>query len=89
MSKRPSRTQPGPHRPIPPYPPIDPALTYPISRLRDWGFGARTVAAMQRQGLRTLRFGKWKFIKGSTLVAFLESASKADQDAPETREADR
>ncbi|NMC19606.1 MAG: hypothetical protein GYA33_04230 [Thermogutta sp.] len=76
MSKRPSRTQPGPHRPIPPYPPIDPHVTYPIRRLADWGFGPRSVARMQRLGLPVLRFGKWKFVRGRDLIAFLESASK-------------
>ncbi|NMC21992.1 MAG: hypothetical protein GYA33_16420 [Thermogutta sp.] len=78
MSKRPSRTQPGPHRPIPPYPPIDPALTYPISRLRDWGFGPRSVAKMQREGLPVLRYGRWKFISGQALIEFLANAGKAE-----------
>jgi len=64
--------QPGPHRPAPPCPPIDPALTYPIRRLGDWSFGARTVAKMQKEGLRVLKYSKWKFVRGADLIAFLE-----------------
>jgi len=70
--KRPTSNQAGAHRPRPPYPPIDPALVYPWQRLSDWGFGARTVAAMQRDGLSVLRFSKWKFVTGTALVKFLE-----------------
>jgi len=67
-----SRNIAGPHRQPPPCPPIDPEKVYPIRRLGDWGFGARTVATMQRDGLRVLSFSKWKFVRGSDLVAFLE-----------------
>jgi hypothetical protein len=52
-------------------PPIDPRLVYPIRRLGDWGFGARTVAAMQRDGLPVLRYSKWKYVRGDALIAFL------------------
>ena len=27
---------------------------------------------MQRDGLKVLRFSKWKFVKGSDVIAFLE-----------------
>ena len=73
---KPSRNQFGPHRPAPPCPPIDPGLVYPFRRLIDWGFGARTVAGMQRDGLKVLRFSKWKFVRGSDLIVFLESAGR-------------
>ena len=66
------RNAAGPHRPTPPCPPIDPALTYPIRRLADWGWGARSVARMQREGLKVLRFSKWRFVRGVDLLAFLE-----------------
>jgi hypothetical protein len=62
----------GPHRPAPPCPPIDPSMVYPIRRLGDWGWGARSVAAMQRAGLPVLKFSKWKFVTGKSLVEFLE-----------------
>ena len=65
----------GPHRPAPPCPPIDPSMVYPIRRLADWGFGARTVAAMQRAGLPVFKFSKWKFVTGKALVEFLERAA--------------
>jgi hypothetical protein len=64
-------TTPGPHRPPPPVPPIDPALVYPIRRLADWGFGARTIAKMQKCGLRMIQFSKWKFFRGADLIDFL------------------
>lgn len=70
----------GPHRPTPPYPAIDPSMTYPIRRLADWGFGARTVAAMQRDGLPVLRFSKWRFVSGKALVEFLERAAVATRE---------
>jgi hypothetical protein len=76
--------QAGPHRPTPPCPPIDPALFYPIRRLGDWGFGARTVATMQRAGLRVLRFSKWKFVAGSDLIAFLGRDSDSISGAEST-----
>ena len=50
-------------------------MTYPISRLRDWGWGSRSVARMQRDGLPVLRFSKWKFVSGKALVEFLERAA--------------
>ena len=68
-------TTAGPHRPAPPCPPIDPTLIYPIRRLRDWGFGARTIAAMQRAGLNVCKYSKWKFVFGRDLVDFLRGAS--------------
>jgi hypothetical protein len=55
----------------PPCPPIDPALVYPIRRLHDWGFGNRSLAAMQRDGLKVLHYSKWKFVRGADLVDFL------------------
>jgi len=79
MSTRPNNLA-GPHRPAPPCPPIDPTMVYPIRRLADWGFGARTVAAMQRDGLPVIRFSKWKFVWGKALVEFLQ------RDAEETKE---
>lgn len=66
------RNEPGPHRPVPLCPPIDPNMVYPIRRMADWGFGARTVAGMQRDGLQVLRFSKWKFVTGKALVEFLQ-----------------
>jgi hypothetical protein len=50
-------------------------MVYPIRRLADWGFGARTVAAMQRAGLPVFKFSKWKFVTGKALVEFLERAA--------------
>lgn len=74
---------PGPHRPAPPAPPIDPAVVYPFRRLADWGFGPRTVAAMQRAGLRVLRFSKFKFVRGADLIAFLDfQSSPPKQECP-------
>jgi len=70
----------GPHRPAPPCPPIDPNVVYPIRRLADWGFGARTVAAMQRDGLPVIRFSKWKFVAGESLVAFLTAQQHVRQE---------
>jgi len=67
--------QAGAHRPSPPCPPIDPNLVYPIRRLADWGFGPRSVSAMQRAGLAVMRFSKWKFVSGRALVEFLERAA--------------
>jgi hypothetical protein len=67
------RNVPGPHRAIPPYPPIDPRLVYPVRRLGDWGWGARSIDMMQRAGLRVLRYSKWKFVRGRDLIHFLES----------------
>lgn len=82
---RPPRNQAGPHRPAPPCPPIDPSLVYPIRRMSDWGFGARTVATMQRAGLRVLPFSKWKFIAGCDLVAFLGRESDSTSGAPSAK----
>jgi len=71
----------GAHRPAPPCPPIDPALVYPIRRLADWGFGARSAAALQRAGLPILRFGKLKFFTGSGLIAVLLAAGSDSESA--------
>ena len=76
-----SRNQPGPHRPAPPCPPIDPALTYPIRRLADWGFGARSRAAMQRGGLPVIKYSKWKFVTGAALIRFLEGTATMTTEA--------
>jgi len=78
--------QAGPQRPIPPCPPIDPNLIYPIRKLADWGFGARTVAAMQRDGLSVIKFSKWKFVSGKALVEFLESAATKSLDSHRLRD---
>lgn len=75
--KRPVNTA-GAHRPAPPCPPIDPSLVYPIRRLADWGFGARSTAAMQREGLRVLQYSKYKFIRGADLIAFLARGSDSE-----------
>ena len=80
------RNQAGPHRPAPLCPPIDPTLVYPIRRLADWGFGARSVAGMQRDGLPVMRFSKWKFVSGKALVAFLERAAVRAAERNGTRE---
>jgi hypothetical protein len=68
----------GPHRSAPPCPPIDPALCYPWRRLKDWGFGARSVAALVKAGLPTLRFGKMKFFRGASLIATLAGETTED-----------
>jgi len=79
-SPRPSN-QAGPHRPQPSAPPIDPALVYPICRLRDWGFGARGVAALQRAGLQTFRFGRLKFFSGAALIDVLQRGGGGSPDS--------
>jgi hypothetical protein len=63
----------GPHRPTPPYPAIDPNLLYPLRRLSDLGWGARALALAKRKGLRILAFSKWRYVKGTDLIEFLES----------------
>ena len=67
-----TRNQGGGHRPVAPYPPIDPLLCYPWRRLADWGFGARSVAQLQKAGLVALRFHKRKFFMGSALIKILQ-----------------
>ena len=69
------RNEAGPHRAVSTAEPIDPAKTYPIRALHQWGFGARSLAAMQRNGLRVLRYSKWKFVRGQDLIDFLERAA--------------
>ena len=75
--RQPTHNQVSAHRSAPPYPPIDPRLYYPWRRLGDWGFGARSVAALVRAGLPVVRFGKQKFFMGSALIAVLENGSGA------------
>ncbi len=82
-----TRNQAGAHRPAPPYPLIDPNVVYPIRRLADWGFGARTVAAMQQNGLRIMRYSKWRFVSGRALIEFLERATP--EDSPQRRHKDQ
>jgi hypothetical protein len=78
------RNTAGPHRCPPSSDPIDPALCYPIRALSKWGFGARSVAALQRAGLPALQFGKLKFFRGVDLIAALErGGSVAEQQAAE------
>ena len=69
--KRPANTA-GPYRGTASAEPIVPNYVYSIAKLHDWGFGARSVAALQRAGLKTLRFGARKFFRGSDLIAALE-----------------
>ena len=77
------KNQAGPHRVISTAEPIDPAKVYPIRALHQWGFGARSLAAMQRAGLPVIRYTKWKFIRGGALVEFLErGAATSTEVAP-------
>ncbi len=77
----PARNEAGPRHPPPPCPPIDPRLVYPIRRLADWGFGARTVAAMRKGGLPVLAYSKWRFVRGVDLIDFLAGASGEQEGA--------
>src|SRR5512143_3540746 len=83
------RNTPGPARPQSPAPPIDPALTYPLARLADWGFGPRSVAALQRAGLETFKFGKMKFFSGAGLIAVLRRGGQGAGEAGGGRHDDR
>ena len=66
-------------RSAPPCPPIVPEFVYPWRRLKDWGFGARSVAALVKAGLPTLRFGKMKFFRGEGLISVLAAETNEDQ----------
>jgi hypothetical protein len=65
--------------PPPPCPPIVPDYVYPWRRLRDWGFGSRTIAALVKAGLPTLRFGKLKFFRGAALIETLAGENREGQ----------
>lgn len=66
------RNEAGGHHLTPSFPPIDPRLCYPWRRLRDFGFGARGIAALVKAGLHPLQFGKLRFFAGSSLIAVIE-----------------
>ena len=73
-----SRNQAGPHRRGPTGESIRADELLPWSALHDrLGWGARALAAAQARGLKVLRFGKWKYVKGADLIAFLESQAQA------------
>ena len=73
-------TCPQPSRPAAPTPAL------PTNRPAAWsirsgdlptGGSARTVAAMRKAGLPVLAYSKWRFVRGSDLIAFLAGASEA------------
>lgn len=72
------RNEAGGHRSRPDCPPIHPELTYPLCRLADWGFGNRSVAALQAAGLETFQFGRTKFFTGKSLIATLKRGRNAE-----------
>ena len=76
------RNQPGPHRPGPSGDPIRADELLPWSALHTrLGWGPRAVSDARARGLRVLRFANRQYIKGSDVIAFLESvADQADVD---------
>jgi hypothetical protein len=79
----------GPHRPTPPCPPIDPSLVYPVRRLLDWGIGARGLASLKRAGMPILMFSKWRFFRGSDLIAAIERSTTTSRPAESNGEKPR
>ena len=64
----------GPHRPGPSGESIKADELLPWAALHDrLGWGARALAAAKARGLRVLKFSKWRYVKGSDVIAFLES----------------
>ena len=37
------------------------------------GWGARAIATAKKRGLRVLKFGRWSYVLGRDIIAFLES----------------
>ncbi len=71
---KPSRNEAGPHRPGPNGEPIRADELLPWAALHTrLGWGSRAVAEARRRGLRVLTFAKRQYVKGSDVIAFLES----------------
>lgn len=66
------RNAAGPHRQPPSAIGIRADEILPLRALHErLGWGARTVAQAQRDGLRIARYGKWKYVRGSDIIEFL------------------
>jgi len=79
--KRP-RNEAGPHRPGPSGESIRGDELLPWSALHTrLGWGARALALAKAKGLRVLRFGKWQYVKGSDVIAFLEAVQNQAPDS--------
>jgi hypothetical protein len=63
---------PGPHRSPPSTIGIRADELLPIRALHErLGWGPRTVAKAQRDGLRVIRYAKWAYVRGADVIAFL------------------
>jgi len=72
---------PGPHRPPPSAVGIRADELLPIRALHErLGWGARTTARAQREGLRVLTFAKWKYCRGIDVIAFLDRQQSKEPD---------
>ena len=83
------RNQAGPHRPPPSAVGIRADELLPIRALHErLGWGPRTVAKAQRDGLRVLKYAKWAYVTGADVLAFLAGPadSKSDGEAILPRE---
>jgi hypothetical protein len=74
--------QAGPHRPGPSGEGIRADELLPWACLHDrLGWGARALASARAQGLRVLRFGKWQYVLGRDVIAFLERVQTGNPDS--------
>ena len=73
------RNEAGPHRPGPSGEPMGADELLPIRALHErLGWGPRTVARAQKDGLRVIRYAKWAHVLGSDLIDFLNRQQPGD-----------
>jgi len=81
------RNEAGPHRPAPSTIGIHADELLPIRALHErLGWGPRTVAKAQRDGLRVIRYAKWAYVRGDDVIAFLahQAGAVAGRGGPAT-----
>ncbi len=74
------RPEPGPHRP--PSPGLAVGIRadelLPLRALRErLGWGERTIAQAQRDGLRVISYGRWKYVLGADVLAWFAGLGNA------------
>lgn len=73
--------QAGPHRPPPSAIGIRADELLPIRALHErLGWGPRTVAKAQRDGLRVLTYAKWKYVTGADVLEFFARLGEGGGD---------
>jgi len=80
MTRSPGRPRKHPPPSLAGFGSIRPDEVMPLREAaRRLGFGAKTVAKAQRDGLRTIEYGRMKYLLGRDMLAFFEKLAEEQQ----------